>query len=356
MYNRELKPRTDRLCRKLHIIMIKSVKLTNFGPIADFSFNGFKGINLIIGSNGSGKTFLLKSLYIAQKSIETFGRGRNIDPFKDLLFNKLYWTFQADRLGDLVRVPNKGHLTFHMKEYNGGEINYSFSPAAERQIVNVENTCKPRATNSVFIPAKEVLSLMETVIHDREMRQVFSFDETYYDLAKALTPTTSGKLSQEFLHARGQLESAIHGHIVYSKKKKAWVFTEANSNAEFSIQVTSEGTKKIAILDTLIGNHYLSKKSVVFIDEPEAGLHPQLLVEFLDIISVLSEYGVQFFIASHSYFVIKKLYLIAQEQRIDIPVISFTKDGYECSNLKDDMPDNPIIRQSVDLYRQEVCL
>ena len=125
----------------------------------------------------------------------------------------------------------------------------------------------------------------------------------------------------------------------------------------FEINATSEGTKKIAIFDTLIANHFLTKESIVFIDEPESGLHPGVLIELLDIIATLAEYGVQFMIASHSYFVIKKLYLIAQYKNIDIPVIAFDKDGYAgLSNLKDGMPENAIIDESVKLYEEELCL
>lgn len=336
--------------------MIKSVSISNFGPIKEFNFNGFEKINLIIGPNRSGKTILMKALYTAQKTIERFGRGKNIDPIKDILFKKLYWTFQVDQIGELVRRPANGHLSFCMKEKSGGEFSYSFSPATEKQIVNVESTCSPRNENSIFIPAKEILSLRESVIHDREVREVFSYDDTYYDLAKALTPTVSGKLSKAFVESRMQLEKAIDGHIYFSKNKQKWVFAQGKGNTEFDISLTSEGTKKIGIFDTLIGNHYLTSKSVIFIDEPESGLHPSLLVNFLDILEEIAKAGAQLFIASHSYFVIKKLYLIAQTNPVSVPVISFTDGGIVTSNLKDGMPDNPIIDQSIKLYEQEITL
>ena len=114
--------------------------------------------------------------------------------------------------------------------------------------------------------------------------------------------------------------------------------------------------KKLSILDALLGNHYLSRNSIIFIDEPESALHPALLMKFMDIVYMLSTMGIQFFIASHSYFVIKKLYLIAQQNNVSIPVLSF--DGGCCSqfSLKDGMPKNAIIDESIDLYRQEIQL
>jgi predicted ATP-dependent endonuclease of OLD family len=123
---------------------------------------------------------------------------------------------------------------------------------------------------------------------------------------------------------------------------------------EYPIGITSEGVKKISIIDTLLGNRYLSKGSTIFIDEPESNLHPKLLFEFLDIIYELSQMGIQFFIATHSYFVVKKLYIIAQKNKKSIPIISFEKDKINISNLKQGLPENPIINESINLYKEEI--
>ena len=53
---------------------------------------------------------------------------------------------------------------------------------------------------------------------------------------------------------------------------------------------------------------------------------------------------------------VKKLFLIAQERGWSIPVISATDTGWVCDDLKDGMPDNPIIAESIRLYQQEVEL
>ena len=73
---------------------------------------------------------------------------------------------------------------------------------------------------------------------------------------------------------------------------------------------TAEGIKKIAILDRLLSNRYLTPESIIFIDEPESVLHPKAIVEFLDIIYLLSKQNIQIIMATHSFFVLKKLMLI----------------------------------------------
>ena len=76
----------------------------------------------------------------------------------------------------------------------------------------------------------------------------------------------------------------------------------------------------------------------------------------LDIVAMLAERGIQFFLASHSYFVVKKLFLMAQERNWSIPVISASGDKWICDDLKNGMPDNPIIAESIRLYKEEVEL
>jgi len=95
----------------------------------------------------------------------------------------------------------------------------------------------------------------------------------------------------------------------------------------------------------------------VFIDEPEAALHPEALSRFMEIIRALSESGIQFFVATHSYFVIKKLFLISKECKRSIPILSLQEDGSVMyDDLLSGMPENPIIGESVRLYEEEVEL
>ena len=99
----------------------------------------------------------------------------------------------------------------------------------------------------------------------------------------------------------------------------------------------------------------MSPGSVVFIDEPESALHPMAISQLLDIIDQLSETGIQFFIASHSYFVIKKLYLIAFSQKKHLPLLMADQQGnWQQEDLFNGIPDNEIINESIRLFDQEL--
>ena len=143
--------------------MIQSVSLRNFGPIEDLNVGNLGRINLLIGPNRTGKTVMLKALYCAQRAIELTGRGKNPKSDKEILASKLYWTFQVEKLGQLVRKPNNGALQFSMTESDGNVFEYSFGPETEKKIVKLEGEPNSRTSNSVFIPAKEVLSLINII-------------------------------------------------------------------------------------------------------------------------------------------------------------------------------------------------
>lgn len=335
--------------------MINSIIIKNFGPLESINWENLSKINLIIGGNGSGKTTLLKALYCAVKTIESHKRGDSPKSDAEILYDKLYWTFQSEKIGDLVSKNTKEPLAFSFK-FNTCDFAFGFGKDTTKQVTVSKNSVDPRESNSIFLPAKEVLSLDKHILKSREDDESFGFDDTYLDLARALRKsTTKGKNYPEFAQSRNSLEDILGGRIEFDDSSNKWVFINKNKQ-KFSIGMTAEGIKKIAILDTLLGNRYLDPKSIIFIDEPEAALHPTAISQLLEIIAALAERGIQFFLASHSYFVIKKLYLIAIEKGWSIPVISNIATEWKVDDLINGLPDNPIIAESIRLYESEVEL
>jgi len=335
--------------------MINQIKLDNFGPLVDICWKDLSPINLIIGDNGSGKTFLLKAIYSSLRTLEEYKRGNDQRAITEILADKLYWTFQVEKIGDLITKGGTDKPLSCTLTINDRDFYYSFGRDTVKQISTLENQVPPRSSNSVFLPAKEVLSLHSIILKSREQDKMFGFDDTYFDLAKALRiPTSKGRNYEEFGKSRKKLADILGGVIEYDEATGHWLFIKGRY--KFPIGVTAEGIKKIAILDTLLGNRYLDTESVVLIDEVESALHPTAISQLLDIVVMLAERGIQFFMASHSYFVVKKLYLIAQERNMSIPMISISGGTWVCDDLKNGMPDNPIIAESIHIYQQEMEL
>ena len=294
-------------------------------------------------------------MYSALRTIEGYKRGDDQRTAAEILFEKLYWTFQPDKIGDLVTKGADSALSCST-EFENQKFSYSFGKDTTRQISVQTGHVKPRSSNSIFLPAKEVLSLHQIILKSRELDKSFGFDDTYLDLARALRSLpTGGKNYKSFADSRRKLEAILDGRVEYDEDIKRWHFKNS-SNQRFSIGVTAEGIKRFAILDTLLRNRYLDTKSVIFIDEPESALHPVAISRLLDIVTILAKDGIQFFLASHSYFVVKKLFLIAQQNNLSIPVLSAFDGKWMPANLIDGMPENPIIDESIRLYEEEVKL
>lgn len=334
--------------------MIHTFSIQSLGPISSLVSKKVGKINLLIGHNGVGKTFALKVLYASIKSVEQYKRGKEPRSQKDILFDNLYWTFQSESLGNIVRKGDK-ELTVVIQSHNGETLDYSFGSSTVSEIKNVHSTFSPTEVNSVFMPAKEVVSLGDAIERLYELDKLFGFDKTYVDLERAMSKTVKGRNYKEFSEARKLLNNELGGKLEYDGSKKVWLFRDKDKKV-FDLNLMSEGIKRLSILELLLGNHYLSADSVVFIDEAEANLHPALVEKFMEVIVMMTKAGVQFFISTHSYFVIKNLYIMSQQEKISMPTFSFEKEVVNQYDLLDGMPHNPIIQESINVYRREIDL
>ncbi len=189
--------------------MLNKIELDNFGPLVKLVWPNLGPINLVIGGNGTGKTFLLKALYSAMRTLEEYKRGHDQRTATKILAEKLYWTFQPDKIGDLVTKGADGNLSCTVWFENNKFI-YTFGKNTTKQISILKNDVPPRSSNSIFLPAKEVLSLHQIIFKSREQDKTFGFDDTYLDLARALrhSPTKSGNYA-EFAKSHQNLEVRV---------------------------------------------------------------------------------------------------------------------------------------------------
>lgn len=334
--------------------MLQDFELKNYGPINEVHGKRLGKINLILGKNGTGKTFLLKALYSVLRSHEESNRGNSNQDFSEVLSDKLYWTFQTEKIGDIVTKGDGKKLSTTITLEDESSLFFSFGKDTSVKVANIENNLTKRESNSIFLPPKEVLSLIDVIYKSAVIDKLFGFDATYVDLVKALKiPTQKGRNLDAFASSRKQLEKMFSGKVEFDVKGQSWIYKKGNS--KYSIMTTAEGIKKVAILDTLLGNRYLDKDSIVFIDEPESALHPTAIVELLDIIYVLSQAGIQFFLATHSYYVIKKLLLIANKNQMHIPTLMANENGEweQTCLLEDGLPETEIINESIRLFEEE---
>lgn len=352
--------------------MIQSITIKNFMAHSDLSLQDIPEINVIIGKNDTGKTGLLKLLYATVKSIEIFSlKTKSSDAtFKKELADKLFDTFMPRKngLGDLVQKGSKEKLDVNITVIgNNGKYNqpiyFSFGDRTEKTISTCTEHVEPLSNsslNALFVPAKEVLTAYTDIRNLRDNFYGVGFDDTYLDLIKALDlPTTKGRVADELSSVNKNLEDLFEGKIEQTgQKEQPFIFKKGNQ--QFAMQQTAEGIKKIGILTTLITNRQLGKGTVLFMDEPETALHPDAVRQMVEMLVAMSKAGVQIFIATHSYFVIKQMANCAKRDQLNISCWNLSKEkGKPVTNsfhnlIDGVLPSNTIIDEAIRMYDQEI--
>ncbi len=130
---------------------------------------------------------------------------------------------------------------------------------------------------------------------DRE--RLSGVPEYYYDLARALKFEYTGAMAFPDVYAKLTGKNVMGGKIAISETGNL-SFQENGRN--FSLPVTAMGIANLGILALLIERKVLDKGTFLFIDEPEAHLHPAWQVVMAESLFELSRQGVNVVIATHS--------------------------------------------------------
>lgn len=335
-----------------------------------FRSNSFAGINVIIGKNDTGKTALLKLLYATSKTIDVFSKRRQHEDisFKKLLAEKLTDTFQPGKkgLGELVSKLTGDKLSVdvefeHTRLSYRDRLHFSFGESTTNTILDGQDTISAISDNfrCVFIPAKEILTSLKAIRATRDNLHIAGFDDTYLDLIRAVViPTQRGNITGELKEVNSKLEDLFEGHIEQSGEDD---FFFKKGNTSFPMPLTAEGVKKLGILTTLIRNRQLNANSVLFLDEPETTLHPEAARELAEMLLLMAKAGIQVFLATHSYFVLKQLHLSAKKESVPANCYSLNRnrgEGVTCNryDLMTDFPENPISEEAIKMADAEVQL
>lgn len=343
--------------------MIESFTIKNAGPLRNFSLPAPTPVNLIIGKTGSGKTFLLKFLYAAVRSTETWHQKKGKQGFADIIAAKLQRVFLTEDLGSLVTRDSEQDMIFSLKT-NHDSLEYALPRHDAGNAGSAVCSGSGVKARSLIFPANGVVTLypgiMQSIISSEDSGSPCGYDGTYCDLTRALSLTPKPPRSNA-TRSRRAVPQVAAGRIDFDDISGQWLFTGSIGNCRYSCGTASEGHLKLAAFDRLIANGSLAKNSVVFIDEIQSSLAPQTLCDFLDLLTDMAEKnGIQFFISSSSYFPIKKLLVSAVGKPRFVTCIEldrYPNDEFCPHNISDlakGLPDNCILDKVVDLYDSEV--
>ncbi|MFQ5617159.1 MAG: ATP/GTP-binding protein, partial [Anaerolineales bacterium] len=264
------------------------------------SFEFSPGINVFIGANSTGKSLVMKAIYALLKICETAHRDqivKDVSRVTNMAEDKFLGVFKPDRVGQLVR---------RARGKSSGRINLMYDDAQLNLTLTTQNKITlqanplPNPVSSVFVPAHEFLSTSEGFISAYTKRET-AFDETYYDISLALDALPlRGPRLDETKKLVNPLEKAMGGKVIREKNGRFYVKLQ---EGKIEAPILSEGYRKIAGLIYLLINGSLTQNGILFWDEPEANLNPDLVTVVTNVLRVLAKSGMQIFLATHDYLV-----------------------------------------------------
>jgi AAA15 family ATPase/GTPase len=313
--------------------MIDKIYLKNFTVFRELDLPVSPGINVIVGDNGTGKTHLLKAAYGVLVS-ENLAYGGVVGAV--LTSREISQKLMADflpknlKIGRLVRISKQvngenqlsadnAEIRVEREQNKIGIVisNRDGSDYGIQQIEREDKTNRP----VVFIPEKDMLANapgFTSLFHERAVH----FEEYLADIINKANLPPLRKLDISRAQLLKKIEAIIGGIIVIEND----TFYLETSEGQFEFTLVATGMRKLGLLWLLIRNGSLGDGATLFWDEPEANLNPSMLEATVEILLELQRHGVQIFLATHNY-VLLKLLELKQEKNDQVQFISLSKNS-----------------------------
>ncbi len=334
--------------------MYERLKLHNFTAFADAEFEFVKGVNVYAGTNGSGKSHVLKLLYALQKNQVLARDPSNRESFDVTLMS----VFKPDALGRLVRRQPGRNASDVVATWNKKTI--AFHLASSTKVVHLDHLWMLRHA-PILIPAKDILGHSVNFVDaydtiTSEGGRWLDFDVTYRDLLTNANPDVPrGAIPESQRALLESLRKQMSGTVTKSKSGRYYL---NDSSGKIEYPLVAEGWRKLGLLWILIRNGSLSKGSVLYWDEPEANLNPSMFPTLAEILSKLAASGTQLHIASHSYSFLKELEFESARNKVPLRLFALapSKSGVQVRPASKfvELDPNPILDEYDHLYRRTV--
>ena len=250
----------------------------------------------------------------------------------------LIQNFQVSKISDL-----RGEESASSKVDAEGFGNFEFSNGEIRFDTDISWIKQLQQYSSVIYLESPVYWKLKNVLEEIRRYPIFSSKPGrdpitgvpgyFYDLARALKFPYTGDMAFPEVYERLTGNDVIGGKIAISETGDL-SFQENGRN--FSLPVTAMGIANLGILALLIERKVLDKGSYLFIDEPEAHLHPAWQVIMAETLFELSRQGVNVVIATHSADILKWLEVHVKKNPDDEHLVALNQFPVNGREVDDD--------------------
>ncbi len=287
------------------------------------------GINVLIGSNGTGKTTLMKFLY--------------------------WWVDNHDYYLDWESNPEHYESFTSLESYFGGIQLFVEAVFPNEPVFQVEPRGLPENIKGIYIPEKDILEHARGLLPFIEQKQT-GFSQIYKDVLIDAddVPTRNESTTQKSI--REKLSSVIGGEIVLDKSTGSF-YTLKTDGSKIPFAYEASGYKRLGFLGLLVASGRLEPGSILFWDEPENSLNPEIIPALVDILLELSRNGVQILLATHSE-IFAHYFSVDRKNDDQVMFASLYKEGAQIkadtSDRFDLLTPNNLTAEPVKLYEKEI--
>ena len=293
------------------------IKFKNLGPIesGEIDFNDLKGINLIIGKNNTGKTYLSNFIYTVLRNIR-IERMLKIDDLSKKM--RSMGKREEDNFSDELCETDLPFV-FHTNKkcFENTEINIEFDEKdkfTENEKYFLENI---EINNICFFPAErsgailfynQLLENRNNILRQLELSQdinllkdISRYSEPVNEYIIRLNKLEEYENKEETeiyknLVKNINIQNIIEGEIIIKSNQ---IIYKNENNVELNMGLVSSIVKTLAGFFLYL-KYQSQKGDIVFIDEIELNLHPENQRKIMKLINYLSKQGIKFIISTHS--------------------------------------------------------
>ncbi|AJI78207.1 AAA family ATPase [Corynebacterium singulare] len=314
---------------------IRRLEAQSFGPFREIDVEFSPKLNIVVGDNSSGKSFFLKLLYTAAKTVKDSDNLTKKE-FNSALASKLMGVYRPDALGRLTR-RTKGAARANVDITFAGvkqRLSWNFSSRSKSE---VSTESLPQISKEdfedepIYLPTHELLSLSASFLSFFENYEV-DFDETWRDTLLLLhQPALRGPRVAEASKLVSPFSKLLSDGSVVENNGRFYLKQPGIGNLEAPL--VAEGHRKLAMLVRLIANGALLNSGYLFWDEPEANLNPASQKAIAHALRALAAAGTQVFVVTHSVFLLRELQM-SENKAEDTRYVGLSRDSGDASDAE----------------------
>lgn len=203
----------------------------------------------------------------------------------------------------------------------------------------------------VFIPSVDMLAHTKGFLSTWELYNI-DFDVTYRDIVLLLLSPEKREIE-----TLGVNLETLTGGLARGIQEQDERFFVETSAGRFAAPMVAEGVRKFATVVQLIKNGWIRTGTTLFWDEPEVSVNPSLMQDLAKMILILAGAGVQIFLATHSYVLLKELDLQANSG--DVKYFALELMGNEVAvhpaSSYDELSPNKIAEAFDSIYDRQLA-